>query len=342
MDYKVIKYQKEVLEKGKIKNLNLLHGEEEFLIKTLLENLKKVFGENLNVVWGDELELGNLYELASEGSIFSGSREKALVVLKFEEFLRKLGKKKKDMEALLELLKKLRNTKFFAVVGRKLSAQELAKEPFKTIASLGDVITADRLPQAKVKDIVRKKLEREAGGIEEDALELLTRMCGYNLMILKQESEKLVAYAEGRRIGVEDVRKVCFPWEDYAIFELIDSFFSRDLEKTLRVLRDSYRKGISPLQILGMLSTYISRLYIVHNLLSLGDPLDRALDKVGVKHSFAKLKFKEYLENTPEERAKKLLEDLFRLDYAVKVLFEEPQKALANFITEHASPQLSF
>ncbi|WP_457601507.1 DNA polymerase III subunit delta [Hydrogenivirga sp.] len=335
MNYRVLQYQKEVLEGNKVKPLNLVHGDEEFLVKTLIEKLRSKFGENFTLVWGDELNPEELYELCSEGSMFSATADKAVVVVNFEDFLKKLGRKKKSMESLLELLRSLKTTKLFAVVGGKLGTQELSREPYRTIASSGDVILAERLPARRVKDIVRKKFEREAEGIEEDALELLVELCQGNLMVLKHESEKLIAYSEGKRVTAEDVKRVCFPWQDYTLFELIDAFFGKDVGRTLRVLKDSYMKGTSPLQILGMLSGYITKLFVVHELLSKGERLDTALEKVGVRHQFAKVKFKSYLDRVKRDRAEELLESLYRLDRSVKVNYIDPGKALENFLTEY-------
>jgi len=146
MSYKVIQYQKEVIEGGQIKPLNLVHGEEEFLVRTLVDRLRNKFAENFTLVWGDEIELEDLYELFSEGSIFSATTDKAILIMKFDEFLKRLGRKKKSTETLTDLLKNLKSTKLFAVVGRKLTNQELSKEPYKTFSALGDLILADRLP----------------------------------------------------------------------------------------------------------------------------------------------------------------------------------------------------
>ncbi len=335
MDYKVIQYQREVLEKGAIKPLNLVHGDEEFLLRTLIEKLREKFGDNFTLAWGDETTLEDLYELSSEGSMFSAVTDKVVLLMHFDDFLKKLGRKKKSMESFLELLKSLKTTKLFAVVNRKLTSQELTREPFKTISVRGDVILADRLPPKRVKEIVRKKFEREAGGIEEPALELLVEMCQGNLMVLKHESEKLIAYSEGKKVTEEDVRKVCFPWESYNLFDFIDSFFEKDVERTLRVLRDAYVKGTPALQIIGMLSGYITKLYTVHELISEGERIDSALEKVGVKHQFAKVKFKKYLDSISKEKARELLELMYRLDYSVKVSFANPESTLVKFTTDH-------
>lgn len=335
MGYKVLQYQKEVIEKGKVKPLNLIHGEEHFLVRTLIEKLKDKFGENFNLSWGDEIDLEDLYELSSEGSLFSAASEKAILLMNFDEFLKKLGRKRKSVEALTDLLKSLKTTKLFAVVNYKLTNQELSREPYKTFSELGDIILADKLPTNRIKEIVRKKFEREGGGIEEEALDLLVDTCQGNLMVLKNESEKLLAHADGRKITLEDVMKVCLPWEEYTLFEFVDSFFEKDIGKSLRILRDIYTKDTHALQVMGMLTGYITKLFVVHELLSEGEKLESALDKVGVKHQFAKVKFKGYLDKVPREAARTLIEDIYRLDYSVKVLFVNPEDALEKFTTEY-------
>ncbi len=331
MSYKILQYQREVLEKGKVKPVNLIHGEEEYLIKAFIEKLKSIYGENFTIVWGDEINPEDLYELVSEGSMFSAITDRVVLILNFDELIKKVGRKKKSMNTLVDLFKKINTAKLFAVVNRKLTHQELAKEPFKSISTLGDIILADRLSTKKIKEIVKKKLEREAGGIEDDALELLVEMCQGNLMILKQESEKLIAYADGKRITVEDVKKVCFPWESYSLFDYTDSFLEGDVEKTLRVLKDVYMKGIPALQVQALLSSYAIKIYTAHRLLEKGVSLDKALEIVGVKHQFIKLKFKNYLEKISKEKAEKLIEALYKLDYAEKVYFADPETHLRKF-----------
>ena len=333
MDYRVLQYQKEVLEKGKTKPLNLIHGEEEYLVRSLIDKLRSLYGENLSLLRGEEVDLEELYSFASEGSIFSSTADKAVLLLNFEEFLKKLGKKKKVLESLINFLKSLKSTKLFAVVGRKLTKQELLKEPYRTFSALGDVILADRLSPKKVKEIVRKKLERESGGIEEEALDLLVGICQGDLMVLRQETEKLILYSEGRKVTAEDVRKVCAPWGDYSLFDLVDRFFEGDLEGTLRVVEDLERKGVPALQTIGMLSGYITKLFALKELISKGEVLERALDTLGIKHSFSRLKFKGYLEKMSSERLEKMLETLYRLDYNVKVFFASPEKELRKFLT---------
>lgn len=332
--HRALRFQKEVLEKGKVKPVNLIHGEEEFLIRTLQEKLRSIYGDNFSIAWGDEVSLEKLYEITSEGSVFSQISESAVFLYDFDLFLKRLGRKKKSLESLISLLKKLSRTKLFLVVRRRLTSQELSKEPFKTVSALGDVILADRLPKEKVKEIVRKKLEREAGGIEQGALELLVNMCGGDLNVLKTETEKLIVYSEGGKITEEVVKKVCTPWEGYDIFEFVDAFFEGNTEKSLRALKKLYSEGMPPLQIISALSGYAVKLLILQALLERGERQEKALESVGAKHQFTKMKLKAYLSKMPKDRLRKLVESLYRLDLSIKLYFTNPETALKKFTAD--------
>jgi len=330
MTYRVLQYQREVLEKGKAVAVNLVHGEEEFLVKTLIEKLKSLHRDNVAVVWGDEVRPEDIYALLSEGSMFSTGTDRVVVILRAEEFFRKI-RGRRSLSSLTHTLGKLSRAKLFFVFSRKLTPQDLSKEPLRSVAGMGHVITADKLNLSKVKEMVRRKLEREAGGVEEEAVNLLVDMCGGNLTVLKQEVEKLIAYAGGEKVTGDMVREVCFPWESYTVFDFIDSFMKGDPEGALRALEDAYRKGIPALQIQSTLTSYALRLYTLHRLLNAGKDVEKALDSLGIKHSFLRMKLRSYLESFPSGKLKDLILSLQRLDADQKLRFANPETSLKNF-----------
>ncbi|MDQ7082629.1 MAG: hypothetical protein Q9N34_06520 [Aquificota bacterium] len=88
------------------------------------------------------------------------------------------------------------------------------------------------MPRKKILEIVRRKFQREGGGIEEDALELLVELCGGDLMVLRQEVEKILTYAGKEKITKEVVESVCSPWGDRSpSLTSIDSGPSKGIRK---------------------------------------------------------------------------------------------------------------
>jgi len=328
-----LEYQREALSKGKIKPVNLIHGDEEFLVRSLRERLEKLYGEGFKLLWGDEIDLEELKRSLSDSALFSQTSEEVIFVQDFESLLKRLGRSKKGVESLVRLIKRVKRKKLFFVVGKKLKAQELSKEPFRTIASLGDVVVAGKLPKDKVANMVKRKMEREGGGIEPEALELLVDMCDGDLTALKHEVEKLLVYLRGKRATVEVVRRVCTRWGEGGLSQFTDRFFSGDLEGSLRSLEEVLSGGTHALQVLSAISSYAIKLYGIHALLEEGLTEEEAMKAVGVSHPFLRLKLKEHLPKNPKWKVLKLLRELHRTDLEVKTSYKDLGKALRTLIT---------
>jgi DNA polymerase-3 subunit delta len=191
MDYKVLRFLREVVEEGKLKDITLLFGEEEYLIRTVIDKLKTYY--RTSVLWGDELTLDELREEIGGAEMFSEPGKKLCIVYRAEEFIKALGKK--GTEGFLKLITSPLGAKLLLVFEGKLSKKELSREPFKTIRSMGDLVVSERLSRERIRDIIKKKFTREGITIEQEAIELLISLTGANLVLLKQESEKLINYA---------------------------------------------------------------------------------------------------------------------------------------------------
>ncbi|MDQ7038372.1 MAG: DNA polymerase III subunit delta [Aquificota bacterium] len=336
MEFKVTTYQKEVLGKGSVKTLNLVHGEEEYLVKTLVEKIRDTFG-GVRVLWGDEIEPEEVFTSLTEGGLFSGSGGSVCVIFRFDDLVKRVRRRKKTLERFTSDIRKLETVRVFAIVSGKLPPEELSREPYRTFVSHGDIILADRVPRKKILEIVRRKFQREGGGIEEDALELLVDLCGGDLMVLRQEVEKILTYAGKEKITKEVVESVCSPWETGTVFDLIDAVLSRDPERALINLRALERAGIPPLQVQGAVVSYVIRLYTLAVARKRGGDPEKVLDSLGVRHSFARTKMKSYLERVSLQDLRTAVEHLYRNDRAGKVFYTSPEVTLREFILQFTS-----
>ncbi len=327
MKYLAAKFIKEVLGNGKLSAITLVGGDEEYLIKSVLDGIKSAY--QYRSLWGDEIDIDELKgEVLSQG-MFSQKSQDVCIIYRTELFLKSL--KKKEMESFKGLLNGP-SSKLVFVVNHSLSDKELSKEPLKTISSKGDVVLCNRLGKQKVKELVKRKFEREGDGIEEEALELLLSMTGADLMLLKHESEKLLIYAGKRKVTVQDVKSVCFAHAGAGIFEFIDAFFDKDLARALASLRSLLSTGVSPLQVQALLVSYAVKLYTIQRAIQEGEPLESALTKAGVNHPFMKLKFKNFLRKFEKGEGARLLEELYALDLKTKSFYGSPEENLEEFL----------
>ncbi|GAB6066483.1 DNA polymerase III subunit delta [Aquifex pyrophilus] len=337
MERNIIQFQKEFLG-GKVKErVFILHGDEPYLIRTFLSKLKERFGSNYRVLWGDEITEEELYSALSERGIFGSSKEEAVVLYKFESFLKKLGRKKKSREFLIKTLKGVKSNYLFIVFDRKLQKQELSTEPYKSIQTFGLIVNSGKLSKEKIKNLVRKKFTEKGIKIEEEALNYLLESAEYNLMELKLEVEKLIDYAwDKKSLSLEDIKRALFTLSDNInVFNFVDVFLLGDYEKAVETLENLYRWGIHPLQIQKLLTSYVIKLYTASRMLEKEDK-NKVLEKLGIKNQFAKLKFTEYLKRNDKESLKRMLTSLQRIDMLEKLYFQDPSKLLKEFVLSFA------
>lgn len=320
----ILEYQKG-LKLEKIKPFNLIYCEEDYLLSVFVEKLSEL--APLRVLWGSELDLQSFLSLLGESGLFTKSQRELILVKEGEQLLKRL----KDPKLIRSLANRMKTKAVFIVLKDKLDKSALQKEPYKTLLELGDFLEAKKLDKRKVKEMVKSKVEKAGKKIEEKALDYLLEIASDDLLFLRGEVEKLILYAE-KEITLEDVKKVCITQKESDLFEFLDAFFSKDLEKSLLTLSSLFRVGIHPLMILATLVNYTLRLLTVKK--SQGKTED-ILSELGVKHPFVIHNYKRYLSNFTEQDLERLLERLYWLDISVKAFFNQPEKTITNMVIDY-------
>ncbi|MEN3028313.1 MAG: DNA polymerase III subunit delta [Aquificaceae bacterium] len=318
-------YQK-TLGKREPKPVNLLHGEEEYLIKTFLDKLKELY--RVRVLWGDELTLQDFEKLALTGGIFE--REETLFVYRSMEFFRGI----RDHKQFLSLLERIRSKKVFFCVETKLTEKELQKEPFRSLSRIGEVISAGRLDKKRIREMVKKKFQNGGIELEEGALDYLLEALSYDLMLLKGETDKLLLYGASH-LSLEDIKRVVFVQREMNLFDFLDGILLKDYQKAIEALDSSLRAGIHPLQLFTLLVNSTLKLYTAKVLLEEGKKTEEALALVDIKHTLQVLNFKRYMERNSKEEIWSLLERLQLLDLTIKVYYSDPAQSIRNFVVEY-------
>lgn len=321
----IAEYQKG-LEKKVIKPVNLIHGEEEYLIKNFLDRLKELY--KVSILWGNELTLEDFKRAVFIAGMF-GKREAVFVYRSLDFF-----KNVKDYRSFASLLERIREKKVFFYVETKLTEKDIQKEPFISLSKLGDVIVAGRPDKRRVKELVKNKMERYGVRIEERALDYLLEVLSYELMLLRHETDKLILYNKSP-LDLEDIKAVVVTQIEMNVFDFLDGFFLKDIERALGALGASLRSGIHPLQIFALLVSYSLKLYTAKVLTEEGKRPEEALALVDIKHRFQMHSFKKYMEKNSRKELWSLLSRLYFLDVAMKVFYSDPALSLRNFVIEY-------
>ncbi|MFN3472020.1 MAG: DNA polymerase III subunit delta [Aquificaceae bacterium] len=321
----ITEYQKSLPQRA-LKRVNLIHGEEDYLVKTLLEKLKSLYP--VSIVWGDEVSLQDFERAITTGGMFG--KEEVLFVYRAMDLLENV----KDYKRFASFLERVRGKFIFFYVEAKLTDKDLQKEPFSTISRLGDVISAGKLDKKRIRELVKNKLQREGISIEESALDYLLEATSYQLMLLKTETDKLILYGKSK-LTLEDIKAVLVADLEMSVFDFVDGIFLKDYDKALDSLKAVLKLGTHPLQVLTLLTNYALKLYTAKSLIEEGKRPEEALSLVDVKHSFQVLNFKRYLEKNSKQDLLSLLKRLYLLDISIKVYFSDPAASLKNFVVEY-------
>ncbi|MDW8066720.1 MAG: DNA polymerase III subunit delta [Aquificaceae bacterium] len=321
----ILEYQKK-LSKEQPKQVNLLHGEEEYLVKTLVDKLREKY--SVSILWGDEISPADLERLLLTGSMFD--RRGVLFVYKALDLFKSI----KDVKPFISALSRLRDKVVFFYVESKLSDKDLQKEPFLSLSKLGDVISAGKLDKRKIRETVKNKLQKAGINIEEQALDYMLEATSYNLMVLKVETEKLILYGK-THLTLEDIKHLLVADREMSIFDFVDGMLLRDYEKAINSLNSVLRAGMHPLQVLSLFTNYALKLYTAKSLVEEGKSVEESLALVDVKHPFQVMNYKKYLGKNSKQDLWFLIRKLHILDIKMKVFYEDPAQSLRNFVIEY-------
>ena len=108
---------------------------------------------------------------------------------------------------------------------------------------------------------VKKFLANLEKTIEEDAVRDLEELTGKNLLLLKQELEKLAAFVgERNEIKANDVAEVVGKSLMASAFDLAWSVGKKDIDTSLGIISDSILSGRRPQEIIGLLCWHFKRI----------------------------------------------------------------------------------
>lgn len=137
-------------------------------------------------------------------------------------------------------------------------AEEQNKQGF---ARLFDKPNEKQLPRW-----IEQRARDKGGTIDREAVQELAELIGNDLRQLEQEIEKLLVYAGGREVGIEDVQILVSRASQTSIFELVDCVGRRETDRALRLLHRMLEDGAHPLYLLTMLARQVRILIQVKEL----------------------------------------------------------------------------
>lgn len=253
---------KRKLRNGDVPPLLLLYGEETWLIREMVSQVRRAVLQVDNDDFNDhqfiarETTAGQVLEAVMTLPVFAPRR---LVTVKdFHNF------PAHEMEQLATYLNDPAAETCLLLVADKIDSR---KRFFKEFKKKGTQVEFKPLAEKQVPGYVRQTLDSHDIRISADALNLFCSLVGSSLYELRSELDKLINYLGDRNlVDLTDVEEVISRSRGENIFELGEAVATGNVAKAQQLAVKLNRAGEAPLRTLALIVMHFRRLWKVREL----------------------------------------------------------------------------
>ena len=251
------------IKKGEFKGVYLLYGEEEYLKKQYRDRLKNaIVGDdtmNYSYYDSDNASVKDIIDVCETMPFFA---QKRLVVMENTGFL------KSSNEELADYIKHIPDYLIIVMVEKEVDKRN---KVYKAIDAVGYVCEMKPQTTATLEKWIAGLLAKDSLRISRDACDLILDKTGAGMDYIKQETEKLASYCQGREVvTVEDVEKVCATQTTSHIFDMISAIANKKQQQALDLYYDLLELKEPPIRILYLIVRQFNGILQVKDLMSRG------------------------------------------------------------------------
>ena len=304
-----------------LKPLYLIYGEEQYLIDTCINKIKKKFGERIlgiNYILIDETNLDNLI---SDIEMPAFGYDKKLIIVKNSGLFKKDGRKKSGSPIQDKIAEYIENNMDIIEESVILVFVEMEADKnivFEKISKKGIICNIEELKPIQLVKKLKQICNLYKVNVDDSTLNYLVENSGTNLQNLINEIRKLIEYAgEGGTITLDAVNKLSVKQMESVIFELTDNLAMRKIDKALEILDNLiYQK--EPIQkILVTLYGHFKKIYLCTVAVKLNKDVVNSLN-LKPNQTFLVTKYKKQASYFKTSELRKILNELIDLDYNYK------------------------
>ena len=306
---------------AEIKPLYLIYGEEQYLVQSVINKIKKAFGERvlgINYILVDESNAESLISILETPAF---GYDKKLIIVKNSELFKKDGRKKSGSPLQDKIADYIENN--FADIEDEniLIFTELEVDKNVVYDAISKKGIISNIEELKPFELV-KKLSQICSmynvKCDDSTLNYLIELSGTNLQILINEIRKLIEYAgKGGAITKDAVSNLAVRQIESVIFDLTDNLAIKKIDNALNILDNLiYQK--EPIQkILVTLYNHFKKLYLCSIAIKENKNIAIAL---GLKpnQTFLETKYRKQVSYFKTDDLRKILDEFADLDYNYK------------------------
>ncbi len=256
-----------------LKSVYFLYGDEQFLLESKVEKIKKKLVDasfkdfNFALYNGKEAKIEDV--LAS-ASAFPVMADKKLVILKNTGFLN--NGKSREFKEIKEFCQDIPDYLCFVIIESDFDKKK--EQTIRFIEEKGGIVRFDFLPQPQVEKWLEKKFERLEKVIYPKELTLMVKRCGGSLRNIHNEFLKLINYMGDRqKVTAEDIENVVLKSLDVAIYDIIDHIIENRPSLAMADYKELLEHKTEPVAIISAISSKLSDLLVAKTLSGEGVPV---------------------------------------------------------------------
>lgn len=272
------------IKENKFQRVYLLCGDETYLRNQFRDKLIDALTPdgntmNLSHYHGKDLPIGEVIDLAETLPFLA---EKRVIVIEDSGIFGAKG----SAEKLAEYIKDIpESTCLIFSEGDTTKKSKM----YKAVDASGYVARFDRQGAEDIKRWVLGILKKENLSISGQALEEFLQGTGDDMLMIRQELDKLIAYAyEKEGISTSDVLAVCVPRYEDKIFDMLDHIMGGRTDKALVLYHDLQELHTEPQHIMYMLERQLRIILHAKDMKYEGKRFDEMAKILGIKEFAAK------------------------------------------------------
>ena len=234
------------IKKGEFKSVYLLYGEEEYLKKQYRDRLKNAIAgdDTMNYSYydSDNASVKDIIDVCETLPFFA---QKRLVIMENTGFL------KSSNDELADYIKHIPDYLVVVMVEKDVDKRN---KVYKAVDSVGYICEMKPQTTATLEKWIAGLLAKDNLKISREACDLILDKTGAGMDYIRQETEKLVSYCQGRDVvTVEDVEKVCATQTTSHIFDMISAIANKKQQQALDLYYDLFELKEPPMRILYLI-----------------------------------------------------------------------------------------
>lgn len=253
-----------------IKNIYLFYGEEQLIISNKISHLIREIPTNEHNISIYDLDESNLLDVIQDASMAPFLADYKVIIVKNPHFL---SNEKDDENENAYFLRYLDNPNDSTVLIIDAFNIKLDKKKavVKTLLKKAEVSETNTLTDVEMKGWLIRQLSKENISIKEDAIRLFFNLVGSNLLMAKNEIDKLTNYVgPGNTITTQTINESVVKELEKDVFSLSNSIIANDKQKAINIYQQLINDGNNPNYLFSLISKSIRELLVVQAMLGEG------------------------------------------------------------------------